>query len=375
MKLSLNGLNDPWRRMIAVNAAIMIGFILFKAGFHFFGKEYIHLVIDYHFGVTKRALVGQLLSFAFPVVPYWLAPALGVGLWLVALALFLRLFDRTFGFDKTTLPLFVLIFGSPVFFKNYIHTLSNLDIYGCIVALIFLLAPARSFLYVACAAVSCIVLILIHHIHMLLFVPTIIVIVISRYYFSRGVGLMSVLGGLALASAIGWTFIQMTYFSNLSVSVDELTAHMKTRAADPDLLELPLLHLWYRPLSEDIALTWWKMPNNMARMPIYAALIALHWPLIAYCRRLISALAGTWRRRLMILGFAGVTLGYVIMAMFVHDYARWFSNWAVCMVLLMHAVKMLPTATSATLIPNDTWTRARGWIATVIPRVGTTYPF
>jgi hypothetical protein len=34
--------------------------------------------------------------------------------------------------------------------------------------------------------------------------------------------------------------------------------------------------------------------------------------------------------------------GYLIMFAIVFDYSRWISNWAVCMFLILHAVKMLP---------------------------------
>jgi hypothetical protein len=390
MKISPEALKDPWRAMIAVNAAVLIGSVIYKIGFYYFGKEYLHLVVDYHFGFTKRAFIGQLVSVAFPVVPYWFAAALGLTMWLIALALFLTLFKRIYGFSAATAPLFVFIAGSPMFFKNFMHTLGNFDIYGCIAALSFLLLPARSFSYVVLAALSCAALLLIHHIHMLLYTPTIAVIVASRYYLPRGATVLNLAGGALGALALGAIFLRLTYFSAAPVSVDALAAHVIGRSADPAHLNLSLLHLWFRPLSEDITLTWSKMPDNLARAPIYAALIALHWPLAAYFRRLALGLAGRWTRRIMILGVAGATAGYVIMAMFVHDYARLFSNWAVCMMLIMCAIKMLPAAGAASPpgrnsgpgpedrpapLADDKWTRARGWIATLIPRVGTTYPF
>jgi hypothetical protein len=60
----------------------------------------------------------------------------------------------------------------------------------------------------------------------------------------------------------------------------------------------------------------------------------------------------------------------------VFDYSRWISNWAVCMFLILHAVKMLPTAREVLPIPSeDQKTNIFGLIITLIPRVGIVRPF
>ena len=60
----------------------------------------------------------------------------------------------------------------------------------------------------------------------------------------------------------------------------------------------------------------------------------------------------------------------------VFDYSRWISNWAVCLFLILHAVKMLPASTDAPPISaDDRKTVAFGWIVTLIPRVGIVRPF
>jgi multisubunit Na+/H+ antiporter MnhE subunit len=65
-----------------------------------------------------------------------------------------------------------------------------------------------------------------------------------------------------------------------------------------------------------------------------------------------------------------------VMFVFVFDYSRWVSNWAVCMFLILHAVKMLPAARETPLIPaDDTKTTIFGAIITLIPRVGIVRPF
>src|SRR5215510_12835776 len=99
---------NPWRLMLAVNAAVFIGVFLHKIALPPY-VPYIHLLVDYHFGFTKRALIGAAVALFTAKVPVWLVFALAGVVWLITLALFARLFQRTFGFTKQTLPLFVFI--------------------------------------------------------------------------------------------------------------------------------------------------------------------------------------------------------------------------------------------------------------------------
>ncbi|WP_205837958.1 hypothetical protein, partial [Lactobacillus crispatus] len=112
--------------------------------------------------------------------------ALAGAIWLLTLGLFLKLFHRTFGFDDAHQPLFVFIAGSPFFLKNFMHTLGHFDIYGCALTIVLLLIPARSVLYVLIAALFSIVLILVHHIFVLMYVPAIAAIVVLRFYLMQG---------------------------------------------------------------------------------------------------------------------------------------------------------------------------------------------
>ena len=54
-------LKHPWRLMIVVNAAVMFGVFLHKITLPPF-VPYIHLLVDYQFGLIKRALIGLLSS-------------------------------------------------------------------------------------------------------------------------------------------------------------------------------------------------------------------------------------------------------------------------------------------------------------------------
>src|SRR3984893_14194295 len=186
---------NPWRVMLPVNVAVLIGVFLYKITREPY-VPYIHLLVDYHFGFTKRALIGAIVSLFFSEVPVWLVFGLAGAVWLGTLALFVDLFRRTFGFDDKHMPLFVLMAGSPFFLKNFMHTLGHFDIYGCALAICLLLVPARSIVFVISAALASMILVLIHHIHLLMYVPTIAVIVVLRHYLVRGLNRSNVAFGI-----------------------------------------------------------------------------------------------------------------------------------------------------------------------------------
>src|SRR5215467_360813 len=152
---------NPWRVMLLVNVAVFVGVFWHKILLPPY-VPYIHLLVDYHFGFTKRALIGAVVSLFTAKVPVWLVFALAGVVWLVTLGLFARLFQRTFGFEQKSLPLFVFMAGSPFFLKNFMHTLGHFDIYGCLLTIVLLLIPARSLGYIRLAAAFAVVLVLIH---------------------------------------------------------------------------------------------------------------------------------------------------------------------------------------------------------------------
>src|SRR6266704_3351612 len=109
---------NPWRLMLAVNVAVLIGVFFYKITRAPY-VPYVHLLVDYHFGFTKRALIGAIISLVTFKVPEWLVFTLAGVAWLVTAGLFVDLFRRTFGFRSETMPLFVLMAGSPFFLKNF----------------------------------------------------------------------------------------------------------------------------------------------------------------------------------------------------------------------------------------------------------------
>ncbi|MFZ1970484.1 MAG: hypothetical protein WAU79_25725, partial [Bradyrhizobium sp.] len=122
--------------------------------------------------------------------------------------------------------------------------------------------------------------------------------------------------------------------------------------------------------------TWARLPSNILGVPVFALLIWLHSPLWRYFSNLIRSLASDLHRRLVVAGIIGVTAAYLIMFAMVFDYSRWISNWAVCLFLILHAVKTLPSTQVVPLIAgDDRKTGIFGWIVTLIPRVGVIRPF
>jgi hypothetical protein len=374
--MNLRDWQNPWRLMLAVNAVVFAGLFLHKIALPPY-VPYIHLLVDYHFGFTKRALIGAAVALFTAKVPVWLVFALAGVIWLATLALFAKLFQRTFGFTGKNLPLFVFIAGSPFFLKNFMHSLGHFDIYGYLFAIILLLVPARSLTYVLLAASFSVVLVLIHHIHVLMYVPTITAIVVLRHYLGQRATPANISVGVASLAVIGTLFIAAQFYGTLAVPQQAFADHLQSRMADPartDLLSFAFI--WYQPLAKEIADTWARLPHNILGVPVFAFLIWLHTPLWRYFAGLVRALASDTHRRIVIAALATVTSGYLIMFAIVFDYSRWVSNWAVCMFLMLHAVKMLPAARETVPVPtDDTKTTVFGAIITLIPRVGIVRPF
>ncbi len=366
---------NPWRLMLAVNAAVVIGVFVHKIALPPY-VPYIHLLVDYHFGFTKRALIGAVVSLFSREVPVWLVFALGGAAWLVTAGLFVSLFRRTFGL-KEQMPLFVFMAGSPFFLKNFMHTLGHFDIYGCAFAICLLMVPARSVGFVLLAALASTILILIHHIHLLMYVPTIAVIVVLRYYLVQGLDRKNAAIGIAATLGVGLLFLAAQFWGTTAVPEAEFVRYLASRMTDPSRTDLlSFSYIWYQPLSKEISDTWGRMPFNLLGVPVFALLVWLHSPLWRYFADLIRSLAEDLHRRIVIAGIITVSTAYLVMFAIVFDYSRWISNWAVSLFLILHAVKALPASQAVPPISaNERKTTILGWIVTLIPRVGVVRPF
>jgi len=367
---------NPWRLMLAVNVAVMSGVFIHKILLPPY-VPYIHLLVDYHFGLVKRALIGAIVSLFTQKVPVWLVFALSGAVWLITAGLFVKLFRRTFGFDDAHLPLFIFTAGSPFFLKNFMHTLGHFDIYGCLFAIVLLLVPAHSTGFVLLAALFSIILVLIHHIHLLMYVPSIAVIVVLRHYLAVGFNRANIAVGVASLIALGVLFMALQFWGTIPLPEADFVAYLKTRMADPSRTDLlGFSYIWYQPLATEVSDTWARMPSNILGVPVFALLIWLHTPLWRYFFDLIRWLASDVHQRIVVAGIIGVSAAYLIMFAMVFDYSRWISNWAVCLFLILHAVKTLPSSKKVSSIAgDDRKTSILGWIVTLIPRVGVIRPF
>ena len=236
--------------MLAVNAAVFVGVFLHKIALPPY-VPYIHLLVDYHFGFTKCALIGAVVGLFTSKVPVWLVFALNGAVWLITLGLFVKLFRKTFGSTKEHLSLFVFMAGSPFFLKNFMHTLGHFDIYGCALTICLLLIPARSVVYVLLAAAFSIILVMIHHIHLLMYVPTIAAIVVLRYYLVRGITRQNAIVGIAALAVTGALFIAVHFYATLPVPEGEFARYLQTKMADPSQTSLlGFAYIWYQPLAK-----------------------------------------------------------------------------------------------------------------------------
>src|SRR6202167_3091984 len=197
--------NRPWRWMLAIDATITVLSFVYQIFFHVPLLEYSQYLTTYHFGFARRALIGSIIALFTDHVPISLVYILGIIIWLITVALFLAAFRKTFGFTQKTFALFVFVIGSPFFFKNFMISLGYFDIYGCAWALVALLIGTGP-LYPLIIASGCIVLILMHHLHFLLYVPTIGFIVAVRYGLLPGFSAAKLCYGAVLALVLSAAF-------------------------------------------------------------------------------------------------------------------------------------------------------------------------
>lgn len=369
-------LNRPWRWMLAADAIIAPAGILYTVlvdSPRYPG--YMHLLVTYHFGFVRRALIGTIVSWFTDTVPLWYVYAIAIVAWVVALLLFVAAFRKIFGFKDQNFPLFVFLIGSPFFFKNFAIALGHFDIYGCIWAFVALLIPVGA-LYPLVIAIGCVGLILIHHLHFLLYVPTIGFIVFVRYGALPGLSRGKMIYGLILVLLVTATFVAAAFFGRMTVPMDTFLAYVRARAADP--IDPSNAWMWYSTMEQEIGSTWDRLAGHALRFPVYAALIALHLPVARYFKSMIAALPTVFLRFASVAALIAISLGYLAIGVVAHDYSRWVSSWAVCMVLAMHAVRLLPSTAGADdppIRPDQKTNLVLGWIVTAIPRVGVTIPF
>jgi hypothetical protein len=362
-----------WLALSHLNLAVLAGLTLYKLlRSPLADLAYIHLLVDYHFGLIKRALIGELVGLAFGEVSPWTGQVLGLLVICAVAVLFGLVFRNRFGFSRSQLPLFVFLFGSPFFLKNFIHTIGYLDIYGCLFALAMLLLPARSFLYVVAAGVCCVILLFIHHLHGLLYVPTIAAIVCIRHFLPRPLAALNLVTGVAICLALIAACIFIQFEASVAVPDREFADYLRSRIGSGGSTDaLAFTYVWYRPLSDEIRETWDFWGDHWKHWYLaYPVLLLLHWPLVGLIGRSVLSIRSPFQRRVVTSCFAAVTLGYAILFCIAFDYARFISSWAVCMMLIFLAARDLDCETVPPIALDDRTAFSLAIPLVLIPRVG-----
>lgn len=339
---------------------------------------YSHLLVSYEFGFMRRALIGEILSWFKTKIDPSDVFVLGTAMWLVALGLYVALLRRLQLPSVKSWAIFLCFtLGSPLFLKNFGQTLGYFDVHGAIALMIVLLLPF-GIASIAIAFALSVTLLLIHHIHALLYIPAIWVCLGFQAIAAR-VPLPRVLfvGG-ALLAALVVIFGLVMFEGRLAIPVADLYASMQARATIDLSGDLPWrwAWMWISTLDQEIVATAVTFPKNAARFPLYFAVVLLHWPLIAYVRAYARGLDPTYRRA-FIWGLALVSVAYVLVFVVASDYARWVASWATCMLLCGHAARQAfgPVTPMPDFDATSRWTLACAVILALIPRLGTTFPF
>jgi hypothetical protein len=220
----------------------------------------------------------------------------------------------------------------------------------------------------------CIALLFTHHLHFLLYLPAIASIVLLRYRAAGKCDYRFAGWFVAVALINVAIFFYLASIVRPPVAPVQFLEALRARALGP--VEPGVLKMWYSTLQQEVSATLSALPGNAKRFPVYAALLLLHAPLFSYFTRLVRELANRTDRLFVLACSAGITAGYLVIFVVVLDYARWVSNWAVCMMLVTFASRMLPSrGAPMTPIPPTSRNAALAWAVTLIPRVGITYPF
>ena len=186
------------------------------------------------------------------------------------------------------------------------------------------------------------------------------------------------MSGIVAAALVCALFAKLAFFGSAPLPPDALLHAMRERARDPVEVNISI---WYSTIGDEMAKTAaYFVFKQWARIPAYLALIALHWPVGRFMRRLIIAIANPVHRMIAVAAIATISVGYLVIFVVVYDYARWVSNWGVCMLLALFAIALLQSRSGKPAPPfadprQQKTDLVLGWIVTAIPRIGIYIPF
>ena len=145
---------------------------------------------------------------------------------------------------------------------------------------------------------------------------------------------------------VGLLFLAAQFWGTMAVPEAEFVRYLQSRMADPTRTNLlSFSYIWYQPLSKEIHDTWAAHAVQYSgRSGVCVADLAAYAAVAIFCRsdpiacRMNCIAASSSPPSSM------VSAAYLVMFAIVFDYSRWISNWAVCMFLILHAVKTLPAS-------------------------------
>ena len=165
--------------------------------------------------------------------------------------------------------------GSPFFLKNYAYARAfrHLRMPVC-----DLPAADSSALDCLCllAAMFSIVLVLIHHIHLLMYVPTIAAIVVCAIIsFTEPIG--RTCRRHRMARGGGRTFHRRAILRHRPSAGDRVCRAFAQPDGRPVASEPASFgYIWYQPLSKEIWETWARLPHDLLGVPVCAPDLAAH---------------------------------------------------------------------------------------------------
>jgi hypothetical protein len=360
---------------ITVVVALILSFELFYSiVFRSIDYLYFEFLANYDLGFLKRALVPHLVSLVWPKVSHAEMRFVFALVILSAVATYLAAFFRQFGKARASLPILSFVLGSPFFFKNYIYDFGRLDIFGCVGATLALLIPVN-WLYLPALCVVSSVLILVHEVQAVTYVPLIAAIGILRSHCERKLSWTVT----ALAAPFGllvlFTFFWVMQFGNARVPESVLLDHFRARALDASMEHA---WIWYAGIAQQAIGAWDErfLWGQFVSLPKYFYLAFIHWPLGFYLVKLVANVEDPRTHFGVIMGLSIISLFYVVMLTISWDRARLFANWGTSLLLATHAIALLGHGTK-----NDTnvfQSRAAvmtAWLLALTPRVGVIVPF
>lgn len=341
-------------------------------------SEYVHRLVTYDDGLIRRALVGEIYSWFLPAVPQWVIRVEAFAFVAIALGLFAMLFRRLLpGRGADTLLIACFLVGSPLLFKNFIGNLGKFDSWGAIVATLAVLLPLRSRNFGIIWAL-CVGLLFAHHLHATIYIPTIYAILLVRMVNARGgfdagdLGLLFVSIGLLVC-----VFVGLLVFGVPTLGAGAFLDGMRERSVRP----FPDHHvnMWYSTVGQEIAGSFAILPRHIMRLPVYAAFVIIHLPIIAFFWRRLAPLATTHAasHQAFVIGAVVILGGFLATNIVTFDYARHLGNMALCFVLLATA-QILSTAgpieDAGDIEPESKVTLMAAATVAIIPWIGTVFP-